>query len=297
VLFREAERLDVRLWLRRLWREKEPTPTSGQAVFCFVLILGLRWLSLSFGAHLPGLVHTGISLIAFVAAPALLMAIILNTEPARGLLLRLGDWRDVGVAALLSLLLLPPLAALTMLIFQTFPYLRQLLEDRQPLLQELARLNLIGSDGPSSLGTYLIVFALLPAVCEEIAFRGFILSGLERRLRPRNAIILSSFLFALFHMNVFQFLPAFFLGVVLGLLTVRSDSLLPAMIFHLLHNGMLVLVAGAGTRLDQLPAGVADYLWPITIALCVILGLALLWWVYREPYVALARRQQRMPES
>ena len=51
VLFREAERLDVGLWLRRLFREKEALPTAGQAFFCFAMLLVLRWLSLGFGAR------------------------------------------------------------------------------------------------------------------------------------------------------------------------------------------------------------------------------------------------------
>src|SRR5262249_44099080 len=46
VLFREAERLDIRLWLRHLFRDKEPLPSVGQAMFCFALIVGLRGLSL-----------------------------------------------------------------------------------------------------------------------------------------------------------------------------------------------------------------------------------------------------------
>ena len=164
----------------------------------------------------------------------------------------------VGVAALLSILLLPPLAALALFVFNGYPGLRALLEDRQPLLAELMRLN-PGDAGQPSLAAYLLVFGLLPAICEEIAFRGFMLSGLQRRFRPRNAVILGSFFFALFHMNVFQFLPAFFLGVVLGLLTIRSKSLLPAMIFHLLHNGMLVICLKkdvAGKLESRLPGAV-----------------------------------------
>src|SRR5205085_10196049 len=52
VLFREAERLDVGLWLRRLLREKEPRPSAGQALFCFTLILALSWFSLGLGSEL-----------------------------------------------------------------------------------------------------------------------------------------------------------------------------------------------------------------------------------------------------
>ena len=85
VLFREAERLDIGLWLRRLFRDKEALPSAGQAVFCFVLILVLHWLSLGFGRRLPLLAHGGIRYLAFMAAPPLFMALLLTTRPQQGL--------------------------------------------------------------------------------------------------------------------------------------------------------------------------------------------------------------------
>ena len=68
VLFREAKRLDMGLWLRRLFREKEALPTAGQAFFCFPLLLVLRWLSLGFGRDKPVLGFTAVCQLAFTAA-------------------------------------------------------------------------------------------------------------------------------------------------------------------------------------------------------------------------------------
>src|SRR5262249_42589336 len=79
VLFREAERLDLGLWFRRLLREKEALPSAGEAIFCFVLILALRWLSFGVGGQRSLLERTGISLLAFVATPPLFMALLLTT--------------------------------------------------------------------------------------------------------------------------------------------------------------------------------------------------------------------------
>src|SRR5262249_38299874 len=98
VLFREAERLDLRLWLRHLFRDKDATPSAGQAMFLFGLLVLLRWLSFSFGMHLDGWVHTSVSLLAFVAMPTLMMALILNTRPRQSLFLRAPLMREIGVA-------------------------------------------------------------------------------------------------------------------------------------------------------------------------------------------------------
>lgn len=289
VLFREAERLDMGLWLKRLFREKEETPSTGQAFFLFGLLLVLSWLALSLGKNMSIVVHNTIRQLAFVATPALMMALLLNTRPMLGLKLKWPRLHEIGLAAILAVLLLPPLAALTEIVFSQYPHLTRLLEDRQPLMQELRALSEGRQLRQDQVIPYVLVFALLPALCEEIAFRGFILSGLLKHFRPRTAVLLSSFLFALFHMNVFQFLPAFFLGVVLGLLTVRSRSLVPAVMFHLLHNSVLIGGIHLVANLEDAVPPFVKQLWYPFIAICFLAALALLWWLYRKPYVELEK--------
>jgi sodium transport system permease protein len=289
VLFREAERLDLRLWLRHWLRDKEITATTGQAFFCFALILGFRWFSMGLGRQLSVIVHTGVVQLGFVAAPALFMAVLLSKKPTAALHLRASPRRWFGVAALIALLLLPPMVEFAMTLFERFPHLERIFEERHPLLMELR--NLVGDAPP---WTYFLVFAILPAICEELAFRGYILNGLLKRFRPRSAILLTSFLFALFHMNVFQFLPAFFLGVILGLLTVRSRSLYPAMAFHFLYNALLLSSPLLRSTAEEwmaegwIPPSFAS-IWPVFASLCLGLAVALIWWLYRKPYVDLAR--------
>ncbi len=284
VLFREAERWDWGLWLRRLLREKEPLPTTGEALFCFMLIVTLRWLSLGLGAPLAPEVHAIVVSLAFVAAPPAFMALLLNTLPRDALGLRRPDWRAVGLAALLALVLLPPLAALAQAAYGWFP---QQADDPHPLGRLLRAPDAPIGESPVDAALALLAFALVPAVCEEMAFRGFILTGLYRRFRPRNAVLVSAFLFALYHLNVFLFLPAFGLGVVLGLLTLRGRSLAPAVLLHFLHNALLL----AGSWLMH--SGVLPphaYGGPVLLLACLVVGFAVLWWLYRTPYAAVARQ-------
>src|SRR5262249_19883519 len=53
----------------------------------------------------------------------------------------------------------------------------------------------------------------------------------------------AAFLFALYPMNVFQFVPLFVLGLVLGVLATRSGSVVPGLTFHLLYAGLLLALA------------------------------------------------------
>ena len=237
VLFREAERLDIGLWLRRLFRDKEALPSAGEAFFCFACILVLRWMSFSVGTHLPLLTRTGIGQLAFVATPPLFMALLLTTRPFRGLALNRAPWWSWPAAVLLAVLIMPPLAESTRLILAQFPALMALLELHHPLTRELRALA--SQTGEGSAGSYYLVLAVLPALCEELAFRGFILMGLLRVFRPFTAVLLSAFLFSLYQMNVFQFAPHFVFGIVLGVLVLRTGSVLPAILFHLVYNSLL----------------------------------------------------------
>src|SRR5262249_4792921 len=147
---------------------------------------------------------------------------------------------DVMAAGLLACLILPPLSDLTLIVLRQFPLLKELLDQRQPMIEELRSIREGSLD---SWWQYILVYALLAAMCEEIAFRGFILTGLRQRFNAWTAILISSLLFALYHMNVFQALPAFVLGVVLAILTVRSESVLPSMLLHFLNNGAVIGIA------------------------------------------------------
>lgn len=250
VLFREAERLDLGLWLRRLWRDKEAEPTAGQAVFCFGVIFALHWLAFGAAGRLSLLALTGVAQLAFVAAPALLMAVMLTTRPLRGLGLRRPPWWAVPGAVALAVCAVPPLGLLTLAILEQFPALQSQLEQGHPLT---ASLQALGRGERGAAWPYVLALVVIPAVCEEVTFRGLILSGLRRGFRPWTAVLLSAFLFALYQMNVFQFVPHFVLGVVLALLVERTGSVWPAVAFHLVYNACLIgpLLVGAAAA----PAG------------------------------------------
>jgi len=78
--------------------------------------------------------------------------------------------------------------------------------------------------------------ALIPAVVEELVFRGFLL-GSYRELRPIVRIVLCGILFGMFHMNLYQFSYAVIIGICLSLVTERAGSVLPAILMHSFNNG------------------------------------------------------------
>lgn len=89
----------------------------------------------------------------------------------------------------------------------------------------------------------VIVIGLLPAICEELFFRGALQRVLIHVTRsPWAGIILSALLFSALHLQFAGFLPRLFLGVVLGILYWYSGSLWTCILAHFIFNSVQVLV-------------------------------------------------------
>jgi len=91
------------------------------------------------------------------------------------------------------------------------------------------------------LGIALLLSAVLPGVCEEMLFRGGLMGAWERR-GTRQALVITSVLFALLHGSVLGFPVQLIMGFVLGYLVILSDSLFVGMIYHILHNATILII-------------------------------------------------------
>ena len=93
-----------------------------------------------------------------------------------------------------------------------------------------------------ALGTFIVLVVVAP-LTEEPIFRGILLHGFARNYGTKWAVFGTAFLFGAIHMNPWQFLGAFFLGLAFAWWTLQTRSLLPALIGHALNNGMVVVMA------------------------------------------------------
>lgn len=96
--------------------------------------------------------------------------------------------------------------------------------------------------GGSIIVTIILVGMIGPAA-EEIFFRGYVLPGLIKRFGVGRSLLLSSFVFGLFHVDPGAIVPTFALGLALGWVYLKTGSIWPAMFAHGLHNTVAVLVA------------------------------------------------------
>jgi len=95
----------------------------------------------------------------------------------------------------------------------------------------------------SDLGVWggILRIVIIAPIVEELIFRGVIMSGFSRNYHPVFAIFFSALLFALFHLNPWQFAAAFALGLILGWIRIRTGSVLACIAGHALHNGLVFL--------------------------------------------------------
>jgi len=128
----------------------------------------------------------------------------------------------------------------------------------------------------------LLHIAIVPAFAEEILFRGYILRAFEKSTGIILAVIFSSLIFAIFHLQLTNLLPLATLGAVMGLLTWLSGSIWPAVLAHFINNGAAVLL---GTFMpDRAFAEMSpDVLPPIwMLALSIVLTIIMISVIYRN---------------
>jgi len=90
---------------------------------------------------------------------------------------------------------------------------------------------------------FLVIFGavIVASIAEEGLFRGFLQVTLEKKGDVTRAVILSAITWTLIHMNIYWAIQIFLMGIVIGYLAWRTNSLIPAIIGHAMNNLLAVL--------------------------------------------------------
>jgi len=122
---------------------------------------------------------------------------------------------------------------------------------------------------------YISAISFAPAFIEEFIFRGVILSGL-RRHGDWFAIIFSAVLFSLFHCTLMQLLFTLVLGLFFAYITIKTESVWPAIALHFINNAMSAVI-------DIFTVGFSEEAMGLTVLLYffvfIILGITGLLWI------------------
>ncbi|MCU6686406.1 CPBP family intramembrane metalloprotease [Dorea acetigenes] len=141
----------------------------------------------------------------------------------------------------------------------------------------------------------LLVISLTPAICEEMAFRGALLSCFRSMKNRWAAIIIVSVIFGAFHGSIWRMVPTMLLGIAMGYLLFETENMFYNMLFHLINNAFPILLlavlnallkmtgtdliqaAGTSAQMTELPLG--------SVALYVMYGGAAPLLIYLGNYL------------
>ncbi|MDE2886855.1 MAG: type II CAAX endopeptidase family protein [Gemmatimonadota bacterium] len=216
-------------------------PNLKQSVWLLALLL-LIALGLLVLLAIPGtLLDYDLTSNSYVQTLTILVSFVLVIAYARRRIDR--SWSEILLFKTVPWKLYPSLAVSTVGLSITISILERGVQYLIPMPEWVLEIfrDLVWKETPFAFAFYNL--AIQPPLIEEVLFRGVILIGLLANQRRSLAVFWSALLFALFHLNPWQFPAAFVLGFVFAFWVIQTGSLLPAIAGHAINNFLALTVA------------------------------------------------------
>jgi sodium transport system permease protein len=300
VMFRESERFQWSLWLKRLWEDRTDSATANEALLCGMIVLvALFFGKMSMSSQVlswSNFAQTTIAVqLGLILGPCLIMALFMTSSLRKALRLEKVYPLDLVLAVVLGFSLHPAYLQLSSLVQQEF----QIGAETREVLHQVD-----GIMAAAPLWSVLLVFAVIPAICEELTFRGFIFGGLMQQNGILRAILVSSLFFGFSHGVLQQSISASIMGFVLGFLAWRSGGVLCGIATHMTHNGLSMVISRFGKESNDVPgslswmfettsAGELSYssLW---LASSIVVSILCFAWFTFRPQIGSLRKQNTL---
>jgi uncharacterized protein len=204
--------------------------------------------------------------ILFILLPALILAKMVYEDVSEIIRIRIPRWQEVIMFSF-GMIILTPLMQYYLYIQNHFlikwaevsPVIESLKSFFDSLndMVEGAYLTLLSVDNIFEGMLVVLVVAVVPAITEEILFRGYIQRSFEFRMKPIFAALITAVFFGLFHFNFYGLLPLIALGLYFGFAAYISNSIIVPIILHFLNNFtaiMLFFIIGDDELIKSTPA-------------------------------------------
>ncbi|MCK5820440.1 MAG: CPBP family intramembrane metalloprotease [Bacteroidales bacterium] len=215
--------------------------------------------------------------------PSLLVGWLATTNPFTFLGFKNSiTWTGFGIM-LLVLLAIEPVVAYSGILNQNMSFpgfmagIEEWMKDMEAKAMELTE-AFLNVKTLSGLGLNLIMVAILPAIGEELFFRGMLQRILTKWFKNIHiAVVVTSILFSALHMQFYGFFPRFILGMLFGYLYVWSGNLWYPVLAHLVHNGIPVIAyylyasEVSATSVDDIGTGDFVWIWAIGGSILLII--------------------------
>ena len=210
---------------------------------------------------------TIIGQILFIFLPALFFSKWIYGDVSKIVSLKMPNWKGLALFVLGIIILTPLLQSY--LYIQNY-FIEQLAETSEFvnsikfLLDSLNELiektfgDLIRADNVPEMLLVIIAISVVPAICEEVMFRGYIQRSFGFKFKPHIAAIITAVFFALYHFNPYGLIPLAIIGFYLGFAAYTSQSLVIPIIIHFLNNFFAVMLYFIIGDDDLLKSNVSD---------------------------------------
>ena len=249
ILLGDTQKFDPVKWCQTVFVNRHEYPTYAAAILFGLAILTFKYFA-GFAFNAPTsfrdfAVSSVVMQVGILLLPAVILAKLLTHSPKKSLGLEIGSYIQTGrvflnvfLAVLAAACFFPTVLLLGALIQTLYPV-------TDALVEQLTEMQRTGYDAP--IWASLFLFAVLPGICEETAFRGLMLGGLLPRQKADyegtiQAIAISALFFGVTHGILQQSINATILGCLLGYIFVRTGNLYPCIAYHLTHNTAYVLL-------------------------------------------------------
>jgi ABC-type Na+ efflux pump permease subunit/membrane protease YdiL (CAAX protease family) len=251
VLFSDVGSYRALLSRRSIRPQDAPWPSLALLTVALAFPVYFYWQSYLFdptGGVGQFRIVLGLAQVLLLAAPPMVLAWYFKLDPRRTFSLELPRAAHWLGALFIAAAIVPVSSFVAHLMTEALPSLRP----TDDLFEEQAALLTGGS-----LAAAVAAFAVVPGICEELLFRGFLLAGLRQKLSAGGTILAVGILFGVFHVYIEKIPIVSLLGMLLALICLRTGSIYPAMLVHVANNGVSLAAAKleAVRNLLGLPGG------------------------------------------
>lgn len=194
---------------------------------------------------------TIIGQVLFIFLPAIFFSKWIYGDVSKIISIKLPNWKEL-LLFVLGIIILTPLLQSYLYIqnyfFEKWAESSEFINSVKYLLDSLNELiektfgNLLRADNFIEVLLVIIAISIIPAICEEVMFRGYIQRSFGFKFKPHIAALFTAIFFALYHFNPYGLIPLAFIGFYLGFAAYSTQSLIIPILLHFLNNFFAVML-------------------------------------------------------
>jgi uncharacterized protein len=180
---------------------------------------------------------TGIGQLLFILVPTIVLALVRHANLRAFFRLGAPDIRHV-LATVVGVFALQQVLSGYMVVQDMIPLpqeVERILDMLKKMFEETYR-TLVAAHSPLEFAGVVLVVALIPAISEELLFRGLVQRNMETAFGGWKGALATGLIFGAYHLIPTSFVPLAALGIYFGWIVVRTQSITVAMIAHFMNN-------------------------------------------------------------